>query len=421
MPGRSGSAWWAALVLLAGARVAIAVAAYAGAGDHIHALPAWHRHGLEGDANGFYAATREFMASWNRMPRSLFALAAMAALAGVFLLVRAWRRRPERRWWLAPAALLGFGLLVCLAIHWMRPSGAAVLGWSLVWAVVLLPYRIAFGLDRSAAWNVGFVLSLVVVAATVPAVAYLARHATGRRLAGLVAALAWTGWPLLVGVIAGHRAWANGQWDVDVGLHLYDEPLSTLLVTAGAALILSPRLTALRLSLAGCALSFATAVKVSNAIPAVVALVVVWMRGREREALPYALGAVSFAPVVVAYWPLSYPTLYDNPKSWPRDPFDVGHVVSSWTHSSIFTPRTLAVILPLALVGVAAVRQPWPLALVACFLLVNPVFYSFYANTAEHPRFLYASLPELFTLWAGGVLALGSLVSQRRLAPSPEP
>ena len=43
------------------------------------------------------------------------------------------------------------------------------------------------------------------------------------------------------------------------------------------------------------------------------------------------------------------------------------------------------------------------------FLLVNPVFYSFYANTAQHPRFLYASLPELFVLWAAGVSVLPAL------------
>ena len=54
-------------------------------------------------------------------------------------------------------------------------------------------------------------------------------------------------------------------------------------------------------------------------------------------------------------------------------------------------------------------RRPWALALVLAFLLLNPVFYSFYANTALHPRFLYASLPELFVLWAAGIGVLASL------------
>ena len=51
----------------------------------------------------------------------------------------------------------------------------------------------------------------------------------------------WTAWPLLVGVIAGHQAWTNGQWDVDVGLHNYSEPLSTLLVTTEPAVGLTDR------------------------------------------------------------------------------------------------------------------------------------------------------------------------------------
>ena len=83
--------------------------------------------------------------------------------------------------------------------------------------------------------------------------------------------------------------------------------------------------------------------------------------------------------------------------------------MASWTHSSIFDPHTLAIVVPLAVVGAFGVRRPWAVALVVAFLLINPVFYSFYANTAQHPRFLYASLPELFTLWAAGVGVLASI------------
>jgi hypothetical protein len=321
--------------------------------------------------------------------------------------VRAWRRRPDLRPWLVPLALLVVALAICVDVNWMKATGAAVFGWPLVWGVVMLPYRaLGYSLDESLAWDIGFALSLVWVALTVVAVAYLGRNASGRRSIGLLAAAFWTLWPLLVGVLAGHHAWANDQWNVDVGLHLYDEPLSTLLVTTGAALVLSPRLTRLRLAVAGCALSVATCVKISNALLAAAALIVVFLRGRSRDALPYLAGALAFAPVVLVYWPLSYPTLYANPQSWPRDPFDIGHVVSSWTQSSMFTPRTLAIVLPLAIVGAFAVRRPWAVALVLAFLLINPVFYSFYANTAQHPRFLYASLPELFVLWAAGTAVL---------------
>jgi hypothetical protein len=413
------SVWWSALAVLMAVRLAIPLAAYAAAGTKLPGLPRWRDLGLQGDATGFYAASREFMAAWGRMPRPLLVLAAAAALAAAVALVRAWRTRPDLRPWLPPAALLSFGLLVSLDVHWMRATGAAVFGWPLVWGLVMVPYRLVSGLSPSVAWDFGFALSLLFVALTVPAVAYLGRNATGRRSLGLAAALFWTAWPFLVGLIAGHGAWTNGQWDVDVGLHLYDEPLSTLLVTSGAALALSPRPTPLRLGLAGCALSVATSVKVSNVLLAGAVAAIVFLRGRGREALPYLAGALAFAPVVVAYWPLSYPKLYGDPTAWPRDPFDPSHVVSSWTHSSIFTPHTLAIVAPLAAVGVLGVRRPWELALVLAFLLANPVFYSFYANTAEHPRFLYASLPELHVLWAAGLGVLASIVPQGRPAPSP--
>jgi hypothetical protein len=264
-------------------------------------------------------------------------------------------------------------------------------------------------LSKHVAWDFGFALSLLFVALTVIAVAYLGRNATGRRRLGILAAAFWTAWPLLVGVIAGHEAWTNGQWEVDAGLHNYSEPLSTLLVTSGAALLLAPRLTQLRLATAGCILSGATLVKLSNALLAAAALVVVFMRGRTRETLPYLAGALSLAPLVLVYWPLSYPKLFDDRGSWPRDPFDVAHVVANWTHSSIFTPHTLAIIVPLAAIGVAGLLRPWQLVLVLAFLLLNPIFYSFYANTAQHPRFLYASLPELFVLWAAGLAVLVAL------------
>jgi hypothetical protein len=419
MRARTLTGWWSALGLLAAIRVAIPLVAYADAGSKLPGIPTFTRPardgGLEGDATGFYAATREFMAAWGRMPRPLLALVALALLAAAGALVVAWRRRPQLRPWLVPAALFAFGLAVSVDIHWMKPTGAAVFGWPLVWALPMLAYRaLGLGLTQRVAWDFGATLSLVFVALTVVAVAYLGRNASGRRWIGLLGAAFWTAWPLLVGLIAGHHAWANDQWSIDVGLHNYSEPLSTLLVTGGAALVLSPRLTEMQLALGGCALSVATCVKVSNALLAAAALVVVFLRGRLHDALPYLAGALAFAPVVLVYWPISYPKLYDNPTAWPRDPFDPAHVVSSWTHSSIFTPHTLAIIVPLAAIGVAGLLRPWQLALVLAFLLVNPVFYSFYANTAQHPRFLYASLPELFVLWAAGIAVLASLVPQLR-------
>jgi hypothetical protein len=213
-----------------------------------------------------------------------------------------------------------------------------------------------------------------------------------------------------VGLIAGHQAWTNGQWEVDAGLHGYSEPLSTLLVATAAALLLSPAASALQLSLAGCALSLATLTKLSNGLLAAIALV--WVVA-QRQWRPYLAGVMSLAPLVAAYWPISYPKLFHNRQSWPSDPFDPAHIVSSWTHSSLFYPRTLLIVTLLAVLGVLALRRPWSLVLVLAFLLLNPVFYSFYANTALHPRFLYASLPFLFVLWAGSLDTIRRCVARR--------
>src|SRR5260370_733627 len=137
------------------------------------------------------------------------------------------------------------------------------------------------------ACDLGCARRRVCVALTVVAVGYLGRHASGRRSLGLLAAAFWPRGPVLVGLIAGHPAWTNGQWEVDVGLHNYSEPLSTLLVTSGAALALSPRLTQMRLALAGCALSAATLVKLSNALLATAVLIIVFLRGRTPDTLPH--------------------------------------------------------------------------------------------------------------------------------------
>jgi hypothetical protein len=145
MRARTLSSWWGALGLLVAIRLALPLAAYADSGSKLPGMPRWTYAGLQGDATDFYAAAREFMAAWGRVPRPLLGLVALAALAAAAALVLAWRRRPELRPWLVPLALFGFGLLVCVDIHWQEFSGAQVFGWPLVWGLVMLPYR-AFGL-----------------------------------------------------------------------------------------------------------------------------------------------------------------------------------------------------------------------------------------------------------------------------------
>src|SRR5438552_17232475 len=79
--------WWGPLGLLAAIRVAVPLAAYADEGSSLPGLPTFSRKardgGLTGDATGFYAATREFMAGFGRMPRPVLALDALLALSAL--------------------------------------------------------------------------------------------------------------------------------------------------------------------------------------------------------------------------------------------------------------------------------------------------------------------------------------------------
>src|SRR2546427_12916831 len=113
--------WWGSLGLLAAIRVAIPLAAYADAGSGLPGMPAFTRPaqdgGLMGDATGFYAATREFMAAWGRMPRPILALAALFVVAAVAAIVAAWRRRRASRPWLVAAGVCAFGLVVSVDVH----------------------------------------------------------------------------------------------------------------------------------------------------------------------------------------------------------------------------------------------------------------------------------------------------------------
>jgi hypothetical protein len=403
--------WLWALAALAALRVAIPLAALAASGHALPGLPRYEYEGLTGDATGFYAAAREFMASWGRLGALLLGPFVPATLAAAAAILVAWRRRLVRPAWLAVAAAWAFSLVVCAAVTQMQAPGAGVFGWPLVWSLPMLPYR-ALGrpLDPDTAFVFGLVLSLAANAVTVFATAFAGFYATGRRSVGLAAGAAYALWPLLMGLVGGERAWGNGTWAVDAGLALYSEPLSTALVTTALALLLSPGLTDLRVAVAAIALGLATAVKLSNALAAGAALVLLLVR-RPAAALPYAAGALTFAPLVALYWPKGY-------EAQRREPFSLEYGLRSWSDSLLFSPRTLLVLVPLALVGALALRSWWPRLLLAAWILPNALLYSFYRVTWEHPRFLFASLPAVFVLWVVGLDAVLGRAGLTRSRPA---
>jgi hypothetical protein len=414
-----GASWLAiaALTALVAVRVTLPLAALAASGTKLPDLPRYDYAATTGDGSGFYAATREFLASWGRLPLAGLIGLAVAAVIVAAVLLRAWCSRRAPRAWLLVATAAAFALVVTPAVTEMNPPGAAVFGWPLVWSLPMLPYRaLGFPLDPDIAFGFGLALSLLANAVSVVATAAAGLYATGRRSVALLAAGLFAFWPLLTGAVVGARAWQNGTWTVDTGLAMYGEPVSTALVTTALALLLRPRLTAATLAAAGVALSLATTVKLTNAIAAVLALALLAARFGIRRSLPFLGGALSFAPVVIAYWPKGYSAQFDNPQSWPRHPFSAAYVVRSWSESLLFGPRMLAVLMPLAALGVVVLRWWWPRLLLAGWILGNAAVYSFYRVTPLHPRFLFASLPAVLVLWSLGAVAAAA-AAWRVLAP----
>ena len=414
-PGGGERSWWAALAALVALRVAIPLVALAFSGHALPGLPLYRYRPLTGDSEGFYAAAREFISSVGRASRPL-------------LLVR--RASPSRRrvsWrsgsgadlrparvvaLLLPAAVVSLALT--LPIHGMHPPGAAVFGWPLLLSIPLFPLRVAGWAGPDTAFVVGFAISLVAIAVTVVATAYVGLYATGRRAVGIVAAGLVAVWPLASGQLAGHSAWENGSWTVDVGLALYTEPLSTALVVTSVVLLLRPATGPVGRAAAGLAIGFATVTKLTNGVLGLVlAFLVAWRQGF-RAAVPYAAGALVSVPLLIAYWPKGYVGMFDGATAAVARPWAVGYVDDAWRDSLVFSPRLLLILAPLLVVGCFVVRDRRILALVSAPIVVAAVTYSFYYGTNLHPRFLYSAMPFVFVLEAAGALAVVEAIRRRK-------
>lgn len=378
--------WPWALAALVAFRVAVPLVALAGV--ELPGTPAYDYEPLIGDATGFYAAARELLS----------ATAGWAGVAAVLLLaLGAWAALRLRPVWVAVTAVaLAISLAGTALVLASRNSGAAVVGWPLLWAIPLAPLRVAGVLDADLAFATGLALSLAANGVAVVATAYVGFRASGRRAIGLAAAALLVLWPLLTRPLAGPSAWENGSWLVDVGLALYTEPVSTALVATALAVVLRPRLDGTRLAAAGVLLGFATVVKSSNGLLAAVVVLFVVRRIGFRRARPLVLAGAAWLPLVLAYWPKGYPTIDNVPG------FSLEQASRSWGPDTLlFDPVTVAVLLPFAVLGAFALER-WTAGLLASVIGVNALFYTFYEHTHLHPRFLYVSLPALFVLEAAG-------------------
>lgn len=411
--------WWP--VILAGLvtfRLLVPLALLAATGGSLPLLPRYEYVPLDGDAVGYYQAISALFAAFRPAMLGSAGLVvvgvAAASVAGAILV----RRRGLG--WVAlvlPALALSIGLTVL--VRETEPPGAAVIGWSLAWAAALFPLPVlGLELTPDRAFPVGLVLGLAANAVTTIATAYLGLRASGQRPVGLVAAGLYATWPVWVGLVAGKSAWENSQWFVDVGLHLYTEPLSTALVTTSLALLLSPTLGSTAAAGSGLALGFATLVKLTNGLIGLVVVPLVAFRHGFRRALPLALGGLVWLSILIAYWPKGYVKMFDG-KIAPVTSYSVDYIWPNLRSSSIFTPAMLLLLLPLAAVGVVAVGGWYARCLLAGPILVTALGVGGYFATYQHPRFYFAILPCVFVLQAAGAgLIVTSSLSVRLRSPS---
>ena len=380
----TASRWSVALASLAALRVAIPLLVLAAAGHDLPGLPPYDYTPLNGDATGFYAESRELISvAFGPAGAVAVLLLCCGSVVGVA----------------APAGLEGSrSRLVHSPSRSPRPpscsarcrSGAAVVGWPLLWAIPLLPVpraRPARRGRRLRGWPSDPRSPRTRV--TVVATAYIGLRASGRRWIGVAAAALLRGsgrcWR---GSLAGPSAWENGQWNVDVGLHLYTEPLSTALVAVGdrdparpAARRASARRG--RESLLGYATvgqglrTASSQPRPSRSSP---------IGSGARRALPFAAGRARVRAArrgVLAKGLSRRSTTFRGSRSTQAD-----HAAGAPTRCCSTRGR-LRVLLPLAVLGTLAAAAVDMRRCSVAAIATNAGLYTFYEHTHLHPRFLY--------------------------------
>jgi hypothetical protein len=387
----------AALVLV---RVTLPLAALAVSGSRLPGLPAYEYEARPGDAYGYYSAMRELMATVPRLgPAAPGVLLAVACLVVVFV---RWRSRPQQRPLLALLAGASVAAIATLLVLRMSYAGAPTIGWPLVWSVPMLPYRmLGLPLDPDVAFGFGLALSLAANGVTVVSTYLLGLWTSGSRSTGLVAASLFGLWPFLLPVVG--KTADLGTWQGDLGLSLYSEPLSTALVTTGAALLVRPGRGHVAEVVAGCLLGFSIAVRLSNLVIAVPLVALLALQAGLRSALRFGAAVAIFVPIAVAYWPLGYVQLPDE--QFPDDPFALRYAVPAWRDSVVWGWEAFVALVPVAAVGFLALARPQAV-LLASWILATAGLYTFYTFTPLHPRFLLVALPPLFVLWGAGASAV---------------
>jgi hypothetical protein len=401
---KENRSWNLALAACVVLRVAVPVAVLAAAPTRLPLAPDYTYAPLNGDGYGYYHAVTNLYFAAHVVFDGWLGVASLALLACLGVAGELVRRSgltwlATILWTLGPALVLG------VLVHDMADSGAGVIGWPLVWALAALPLPIVrLATTPDSAFAFGLVASLAANAFTVIATAVVGRRLSGRRSVGLLAAALLASWPLWTSLVAGHQAFDNGQWNVDVGLSLYTEPVSTALIAAALLLLTDEPLGSTAAVLAGLLLGFSTVVKLTDGLIAAAIAVIVALRDGLTMAARLVLGGLVALPILLGYWAHGYAN--DNegvaPPAGGRYQWRFLH--ENLTGSTIFTPWMLLVLLPLATLGVVSLRDWFGRALLVMPIGVTAAAYATYYWTAQHPRFFYVVMPALFILQAAGLI-----------------
>lgn len=368
-----------------------------------------------GDTYGFYAAAREFISSWTHVPKPLLAVATLALIGLLAFGYYLWRRAMYGT--AVGVIAVAIALYVSLAVHEMGPTGAGAVGWPIVWSLPLFPLRAAHALSYHAAFAVGIAIVIICNIVTVVATALIARRLVPGRLALIAPALVVI-WPFGLRLVEGTGGVVYESWLDYFGNILYAEPLSTALVMTALALVLLRPTGTGAAALAGALVSFAAAVRVSDATIALVLFLALAVGRRRHELIAYTLTGVGVAAIAGTFWSKGYSSFTNKPSNQAPDGlFSWHYVARSWRDSQVFDWKMALLLVPLGLLGAWCLRgRAVDLIALGGTVAITAVFYSAYYVTALHPRFLFAALPPLFVLIAAGVANI-SRTLEREPAP----